>query len=160
MAYKIHKGFTIIELLVAFIIFSILVTSFMYFVNGNTARGKASDQVRLKDMSLLDQAVNEYALDNNALPGVEGAVYSSAVLPGFQAGPLIDPAQGWIEADFSSYLQKLPIDPQNTDVYVYTYSYVGGTYEINSVLEVLTNGLDDGGNDSSVYEVGTNLSII
>jgi type II secretory pathway pseudopilin PulG len=170
MGFKIRRsyrasanqvGFTLVELLVAFIITAILTGGFIYYsTNILNSPSRARDQVRLKDITLLEQAINEYSLDNSIYPGDVDTTYVSNLLPISQAGPLIDTVSGWIEADFSPYMNVLYVDPTNTNLNVYTYRHNGSSYEVNAVLEELDNGATDGGNMVNIYEVGTNLSIL
>ena len=77
---------------------------------------------------------------------------------------------GWIPVNFSGVaslnLANLPVDPQNgnhTDVNGKYYSYgckSNTSYEINARLETLTDGANDGGNNTAVYEVGTDKTIL
>jgi len=91
-------------------------------------------------------------------------------------------ATGWMQVKFStltggSPISALPIDPvnvialpasvQNTDlVYRYACNSTSMTYELDAHLEsaqfTVTNDKQgsDGGNNASMYEVGTNLKIL
>ncbi len=80
---------------------------------------------------------------------------------------------GWIPVNLSSIssgspLAILPIDAKNTTPYYYTYSYsTGGLRELNTYFESEkylsggSNGLanKDGGDSSTLYEVGTDLTL-
>ena len=85
------------------------------------------------------------------------------------AGGLAVTGVGWIPVNFGSIssgapLGNLPMDPTNSGVnaYRYTASSTGLTFELNADLESskytnVSTGLEntDGGNSSTVYEVGT-----
>lgn len=78
---------------------------------------------------------------------------------------------GWIPVNFSGIaslnLSSLPVDPSNTAnnaaPYLY-YSYAcrsNGTYEIDANLENMTaDEINDGGNISTLYEVGSDKTIL
>ena len=58
-------------------------------------------------------------------------------------------------------MAKLPIDPVNDSTYYYSYKKSSKGYEIDAKLEYYnTYSSNDGGNDSSLYEIGTDLSIM
>lgn len=77
---------------------------------------------------------------------------------------------GWVPVNFGnmsggSPLNKLPIDPTNTTTSPNFYAYYGNngssTFELDARLESSKNSSymsNDGGNNSSWYEVGTYLS--
>ena len=158
---KTLKGFTLIEALVAFLILTILISTFLYVGNPPYRRSKTKDQVRIKDAATLDHIITEYMVDNSALPGFVDTLYTSNTLPQGQAGPMFSSTSGWLLGDFSSYAQTLPLDPDNADTLIYSYQHNGTTYEVNAYLEVLTDySLQDGGDDATLYELGSNLNIL
>jgi type II secretory pathway pseudopilin PulG len=79
---------------------------------------------------------------------------------------------GWIPINFNNLsfgktLPKLPIDPINTtssgNYYTYTYDNGVSKYELNANLESSKYkqqlAINDGGDNPSTYEIGSNLSI-
>lgn len=101
---------------------------------------------------------------HNSFVGRTTKATSSAI-----AGGLAVTGVGWIPVNFASIssgapIGNLPIDPTNSGVstYRYTASSTGLTFELNADLESskytnASTGLEntDGGNSSTVYEVGT-----
>lgn len=81
---------------------------------------------------------------------------------------------GWIpDLDFSGMsptpISKLPVDPTNNATYYYGYAVnAGGSFELTVPLESTYYGTGgtvdaaakDGGDDTALYEVGTDLTII
>lgn len=79
---------------------------------------------------------------------------------------------GWLPINFGSVaalnLNALPIDPSNTAnnanpgaYYTYGCRSSNTTYELDARLEVLTaDSANDGGNNSQVYEVGTDKTVL
>ncbi|MBI2451235.1 MAG: prepilin-type N-terminal cleavage/methylation domain-containing protein, partial [Parcubacteria group bacterium] len=84
-----------------------------------------------------------------------------------QANLLKTDGSGWLPQNFSSLaggspISSLPIDPVNNASNYYFYTY-NSQYEFNAKLE--SNELSsltykDGGDDDSLYEIGTKLSIL
>jgi len=80
---------------------------------------------------------------------------------------------GWIPVNFNrissnSPISQLPIDPTNTTSTRLYYTYTpGGSWELNATVEASKNKLGgsndlvskDGGSATSLYEIGTNLSL-
>lgn len=107
---------------------------------------------------------------------------SSVVAALQSATPSLTDGTGWIPVDFSdiaggSPISNLPVDPVNTItsisavsssdlVYRYGCSVLPLAYEINAQLESAAYTIDDnkrttdGGNNSNLYETGTNLLIL
>lgn len=77
---------------------------------------------------------------------------------------------GWMPVDFSSTsvqnLPRLPVDPINASSTGFFYSYIpgsNGTFEIASSVEsnkYIARGNADGGISSTMFEFGSNLSLI
>lgn len=155
------KGFTVIEIMVVISILLVLTTSVIMVINPERERKKARDSVRLTDMQVLSRAIEEYILDKGNPPDVTDVTRTSNSLPAGNSGSFETSTNGWIDANLSDYMVKLPSDPINTGTSVYTYRRSDNTYEINCVLEYLTSYMaGDGGNDANVYEVGSNLTIL
>lgn len=116
------------------------------------------------------------AITDTTLDGSGGAVKLQAATPSLTDGT------GWIPVDFrdisgGSPISNLPVDPVNTIasltavastdlVYRYGCSVSPLAYEINAQLESAAYTSDDnkrtsdGGNNSNLYETGTNLLIL
>lgn len=155
------KGITLVELVLVVTIAIVLTGFVLGHFNPSFQNAKARDNKRLSDAQHFDRAINEYMLNNGVYPGAANILRTSTTLPAGNSGPLENPQQGWIDADMSENITKLPLDPLNDSSYLYSYMHSDNSYELNVRLEVLTEySTDDGGDDPGVYEIGNNLSII
>ncbi len=157
-----HGIATILELTLVVAILIILTSVVMLYIRPIRQHKRSRDVVRVADMTTLSRAIEEYRLDKTSYPDNTNTLRTSDTLPQGNLGPNVNASDGWIDSDFKGYLTKLPIDPLNTGSNVYRYIAYGTNYEINAVLEYDSDSLmtKDGGNNSSVYEVGTNLTLI
>ena len=155
------KGFSLIELTVSlFILITISSIAFMYLYPAAQKR-KARDVKRVADLRSLSRAIEEYRINTGSYPDADNTTRTSNALPTGNSGPYESVTQGWIDVSFSSYIQKIPVDPKNTGAYVYTYRKNGSNYELNAVLESTAISMtSDGGNNSSKYETGTSLTLM
>ncbi len=155
-----QKGVTLIELIAAFSIIVILVTSSVLILNPGEKRAKARDNRRLTDISTLDRVINEYLLDYGDFPDLFDVLRDSTTLPGGSIS-VDNSAAGWIDEDLSEYTSHLPIDPVNDATYRYYYYHDDTSYELNATLEnLLEYAQEDGGDDPARYEVGNNLTLV
>lgn len=149
MKYKIHykKGFTLIELVLVVVIILTFTSTIILNVRGPENKKRARDNVRLSDIANIERAINEYLLDNSSYPGELGIVYVSDTV-------------NWI-AGLSEYITALPMDPVNEGNYRYFYTHNGTSYEIDGTMEFFSElSKKDNGDNSEVYEVGNDLSLI
>jgi len=154
------KGFTIVEILAVVSISLMMLTLALYYVNPVKSRKRSQDNKRLSDLQTIDRYINEYVLDNQIYPDEESTLRKSNVLPALSE-QLQSVKSGWIPVDFSEYGSMLPVDSLNDTDYFYSYIHNEVGYELNAKLEYNLNLMEnDGGNDASLYEMGTNLSLI
>ena len=125
------EGFTLIELLVAISIIGVL-SSFL-LANFVGVRQRARDGVRKSDLRQIQSALELYRSDLSTYP--------SSPLPGC-GFPLV--------AGNTTYMQKIPCDPSNGAIYVYTVGSGNTTYSIFACLE--------NGNDGQLDIPKTNCS--
>ncbi len=158
--YSKQKGITIVELLIAISLIAILATSSVLLLDPGEKRARARDNRRLSDLSTLDRVVNEFLLDFGDYPDLYMILRDSTTLPG--GGISVDNSSaGWIDADLSVYTSHLPIDPINDATYMYYYYRETTSYELNAVMETLTDeAANDGGDDPARYEIGNDLTLI
>ncbi len=120
------------------------------------------------------------AITDANLDGATGATVASTTSSTYYT---LTDGTGWVPVNFDSLIggspiSNLPVDPVNTIgaldavdngdyVYRYACSITPLAFEINAVLEstTYTTGTDnkltkDGGNNSNLYEIGTNLKIL
>lgn len=167
---KQTAGFTLIELLVVIAIIAILASIILLVINPIEINKKTRDAVRLADLASLQQAIIAITQDSQkatqeflcfgVTPPCQGSSFPQSSTTRNANGT------GWVMINFkeSSYLNYsvLPTDPTNNAAYHYTYYSDGSEWEINTALESDTykgKMRNDGGNNDSKYEVGTNLKI-
>jgi prepilin-type N-terminal cleavage/methylation domain-containing protein len=131
---KSKKGFTLVEFLVVISIIGILTTGVTVLLS--SAKSKSRDSKRLSDMSILNQALEQYKLD-------EG-VYPEAITPG---EALVGANQG------IKYAIAVPTNPSpRTDGdcpdedYTYVQDNNGASYHITFCIGDSTGGLAAGNN--------------
>lgn len=154
------KGYTIVELIAVMAVIAVLLSvSIVNFdILGN--KKKARDVKRLSDIALLDRTISEYQADTKVYPDLASVLRISIVLPGGNT-QLESATSGWISENLTNYTSRLPVDPINDQTYHYSYIHDNSGYEINARLENEANSMqNDGGNDATMYETGTNLLLI
>lgn len=154
------KGFSLIEFLVVVAILLILATSALIYTNPIENQKKARDQRRLTDVAQLREAFEEFKADNKVYPDLKSTIrYSNVlVMPGSN---LTSSDSGWLNENMTGYLNFLPIDPINTDEYIYTYIRDDLSFELNAKLEHFSDiMINDNGNNNNLYEVGDDLTLL
>lgn len=173
-----RAGFTLIELLIVIGILGILVVTVILSLNPQEAQRKTRDAKRMKDMTSLQGALDQYVQDN---PPPASAVNVTSDMAG---GSTSCTTSGWTGLDLCTYLRALPVDPTNdsdrqvagaagstacpattasqaTNYRIFIST--GGEYEINVRQESTANCgnlTNDGGNSNYWSELGTNLTLL
>ena len=166
------RGFTLVELLVVIGVLAILTAAVVVVLNPAELLAQARDTQRMSDLDAIRGAVSLYLVATTT-PVFGTTVYSTSGTDGFNCGAAtardvytID-GNGWITIDFStmtnpsSPISALPRDPVNnaTNHYVYKGDNTDKNFELNAQLEsskyASTKESYDGGNSTTVYEVGT-----
>jgi len=169
------KGFTLIELLIVIGIMAILATVVVLVLNPAQLLAQARDSQRMSDLTSVKSAIALYlaTADSPAVGATSKGTVSTAcwfgttcttTCSGISTSTAVD-STGWVNVDLTgtaggSPLSALPLDPSQTATYQYTYigDATNLTFELNANLESTKySGLEatDGGNCSSVYEIGT-----
>ena len=190
MSHKTKPGFTLIELVIVIGIIAVLSTVVIMILNPAELLRQSRDAVRVSNLTTINKALAFYQANvTGGYYGSSTYIYVSIPALNSDCSDLGLPSppidffyscvssstltnvdgSGWIPVDFTqlqigSPLNSLPIDPINTPSAGLYYTYIpGGSWELGAVLESqkyqskLTN---DGGNDSNVYEMGTNLFLL
>jgi prepilin-type N-terminal cleavage/methylation domain-containing protein len=123
---KSARGFTLLELIVAIGILSILAVAAIIVLNPASQLQKGNDARRKSDLAQVQRALEAYYQDYNKYPIVTASPYQPGVAWG---------------ASWQPYMNILPKDPTSTKNYVY-YS-TGQSY-------YLYTSLDRGANDPKV----------
>ncbi|OGC50789.1 hypothetical protein A2716_02005 [candidate division WWE3 bacterium RIFCSPHIGHO2_01_FULL_40_23] len=149
------------------IVVAILAGIVLVAVNPQAQVEKARDAGRLQELSNLTKAIQLSIIDGE----IELINTSDCRTCESSIGTTeTDGTSGWVKfkipagkTGLSKYLLSLPKDPTNTKNYAYQFSSDGTNYEINAIFEAEINASKmsaDKGNNDSVYEVGSNLTLI
>ena len=182
------RGFTLVELLILIALIATLSVVVLLILNPAEQFKAARDSRRLSDLNTVNRALSIVeAVTQHPSPGSSSIVYvslpdsdslcGSYVLPSLQIGWMYHcspsstyhaaDGSGWIPGNFSATanqaLATLPVDPVNMATGSLYYTYVrGGSWELSATMESnkyknLTTS--DNGDDSTVFEAGTDLSL-
>jgi prepilin-type N-terminal cleavage/methylation domain-containing protein len=177
-----QKGFTLIELLVVIALIAVLAVAVVLALNPAELLRQGRDSTRVSDLMMIQRALSLYLADvTTPFMGTTTNcfVHASASITNcnqrFGGGTLatrttqaVD-GTGWIPVNLSaissgSPLPRYPLDPTNSGNLFYAYrpGTTTGSYEINAILESTkygSNAAGDGGSSSTLYEVGTDLTL-
>jgi len=145
--------------MVVFLILALVYSFVVLAIKPGEIRQKAHDVVRIADINKISAAIEAYISDKGLPPDVANVtrVSTASIGPG---SPSVSNGHGWIGEDLSRYLEKLPMDPINANLYYYRYRHNGVKYEVEALLEFyFETASKDGGNDPLRYERGTDLTI-
>jgi len=187
--FKIDKkGFTLMELLIVIGVLAILATSATLVLNPAELLKQARDSTRISDLSTINNALSLYVI-NVSSPDMDGTANcgascfthisgTAANCGGRNAGTSAStPSRavnntGWIPVAFTDIpggapLSNLPVDPTNSTSFFYSYACdnTNKTYELDAAFEsvkyLTINDYDnkDGGNNSSIYEIGSDPNL-
>ena len=169
MQKKTAQGFTLVELLVVISIIIILAAVVMIVINPFETLKRGRDSTRLSDLVNLQQAINVAVQESASTSSEILCKGTTAPCRGASNGPgaRVNSGSGWVKVDLSSQqtvsVPTLPIDPSDSATYHYVYCSNGNSWKIESKLEStkeLARLTGDGGIDDTLYEVGSNLSIV
>jgi prepilin-type N-terminal cleavage/methylation domain-containing protein len=179
------KGFTLLELLIVIGILAILSTTVVLVINPAELLAKARDSQRISDLNTVKTAIAYYITEVRDPSIVKDNYTSYSHVTGVActgtATSSVSQAingTGWIPVPFDdltggSPISSLPIDPNASDsasdnyYYVYLPDATNLTFKLIANMEsaYYKNGGDgnvestDGGNNVSLYEVGTDMGI-
>ena len=168
---QVYKGgFTLVELLVVIAIIAILAAVVVLIINPLELTRRGRDAARLSDLANLQSAINVSVQEATGSGTVAILCKASGVYPcngSSNTGTRTADGAGWVKVDLSSQksvsIPTLPVDPINDTTYHYTYCAASDAWEIDTKLESSQQSgkmTGDGGNDTAVYEVGSNLQLI
>lgn len=160
------------ELLIVIAIIAILAAIVVLIINPLELTRRGRDAQRLTDLANLQQAINvavQDATQSGSAILCDGAAYPCSGQS--NVGTRANNGTGWVKVNLGSQksvsVPTLPVDPVNTTANHYTYcaSNPGGVdgWEIGTALEssqYVAKTLNDGGGNDSLYEVGSNLTLI
>ncbi len=160
------------ELLVVIAIIAILAAVVVLIINPLEITRRGRDSARLTDLATLQNAIN-VAVQESSQSGSQ-ILCSGGSYPcrgESDTGGRTNDGTGWVKVNLGAQqsvsVPTLPVDPTNTATFHYTYcaDQVGGVdaWEIDSKLESAQQSgrtSTDGGNDTDLYEVGSNLTLV
>lgn len=122
----------------------------------------ARDATRITDLHNLKDVINI------TIGGITSPSFKAATLCSSTTNPCYGNSKdktGWLKVKLSSSISMptLPIDPINDEKYHYVYCAYKTDWEINVVLEsdqYADRMKNDGGDDDSKYEIGSNMNLI
>lgn len=167
-----HKfGFSIPEIMLVVGIIAILASASLVLLNPVQAIKRSRDAVRFHDLNTLKSAI-VLAVQNGSPFGAR--CLSVSPCDSLSNSPFAD-GTGYVDLDLTGYISRLPRDPRHnagsfTDLlnqssdasYQFAHDNLGN-FEIRARLEAKDNAakyVDDGGDDSGYYEIGTKLDIL
>ncbi len=165
------KGFTLIELLIVVAILAVLVTTTAFILNPTEAIEKTRDEQRIKDLDTIKGVLILYQSIKGPFDLGGSCTPTDPCQSNEGASPANISGSGWIPLDFASLpggspISRLSIDPLNNSTYYYTFAVEGSSFELNCSFESKYYNEEkmlpqtDGGNDDTLYEVGTDLEIL
>jgi len=164
MRIKDQSGMTMYEILVIIGLLGIFSVYSVWHVTNVAHRQRAKDLVRVSDLSLISEALEEYYADYQILPGTAGQVFQSILTT--EGQPCVDCLSlenGWLPNQLTNYLEKFPVDPDNHNGLIYRYTHNGSSYLLDCVLELPANVekmSNDGGLSSDHYELGSGVGVL
>lgn len=176
-ALSLTRGFTLVELLVVIAIIAILAAVVVLIINPIELTKRGRDATRLSDLVNLQNAINVAVQEATGSSTEKLLCVGSTTGTGWNCvgrsstGTQATDGSGWVKvnlgAQASVSVPTLPRDPINDDTNHYTYCAANDGWEINTALESLQQTTapndrraNDGGNDLTLYEVGSNLALI
>lgn len=117
-------GFTLVELLVVVAIISIL-TSVAY-VSFNVSQNKGRDAKRKQDLKAVSATLVSYYQDNGVYPGNDGDTFTST-------------STNWIPGLTPNYIQKLPTDSKQGNLYLYSVGPESKSFVLWALLDNATD---------------------
>ncbi len=165
------RGIAWLELVMAVAIVAVALVIIILVIKPAQIAEKSRDSERVLDLTSIGSAINLYLADNHNFNGLSaGVIYDST--QGTSSTREKINGTGWIPIDFNlissgSPLSSLPVDPTNNKsknlYYRFGVDPKTKTYELDCAFEssdYITKESSDGGNNSSLYEYGTNLTIL
>jgi general secretion pathway protein G len=121
-AARTARGFTLIELMVVIVIIGLLAT--VVTLNVLPSQDRAMREKARTDVSLLEQAIDTYRLENLSYPRTEDGLPALLKPPASLSRPERYRAGG--------YIRRLPTDPWG-NAYLYRFPGVHGPFDVYSL---------------------------
>ena len=164
---KSSYAFTLIELMVVIAVIAVLAGALMVQLKPQSLIQKGRDAKRMQDIETMAKALNLALAEGEVTLTVNDSTCTTC---NSIDGSTATSGSGYVKfaipigkTGLSRYLATLPIDPLNTGVNMYSFGSTTTDFELNVVLEHPDNVplmSTDGGNAATVYEAGSDLSIL
>jgi len=175
MKHTQQKGFTLIELLVVIAIIGILAAVILLAINPAEMLRKTRDSARLQEITNLKKGIDSQIATEtaNILEPVQSANRCTFADPcNSSTGTRNIEGTGWLPLDLQDYIPVLPVDPRDniSNTRIATgiqatpriwFATDGSAYKLGIYMESSQNTnllINDGGTDSTLYELGTTIS--
>ena len=179
------KGFTLIELIIVIALIALLATTVILVINPVKIFQEARDSQRIADLGQMNSAMSLMLATASSQPamGTVGTCYKNLATQNClvrhtpnltvslaAAGQKVD-GTGWVPVNLgtSPAISAWPLDPTNSATYFYSYSAdASNQWEFVAAMESVRYGTStsadnvvatDGGNQSALFEVGTNVNL-
>ena len=180
------KGFTLIELIIVIALIALLATTVILVINPVKIFQEARDSQRIADLGQMNSAMSIMLATSSAQPsiGTPGTCYkylaSQDCVPRYVTATASSTiasqkvnGTGWVPVDLTAIgstpaISAWPIDPKNNATSFYRYEADSANqWEFAAKMESVrysSGGSDDvegtdGGNVTTLFEVGTNVSL-
>ncbi|MCX7589437.1 MAG: type II secretion system GspH family protein [Patescibacteria group bacterium] len=179
---KLQKGFTLVELLIVIALIAVLAVAVILTLNPAELLKQGRDSTRVSDLSNINSALSYYLSDVNTttwpidrcythvtgLSTCSNRFSSTSLLAVVTSSQAVN-GTGWLPINLNlmsvgAPIPRYPVDPTNNTTYYYAFrpSTTYGFFEVNAILEsskYLPQAQSDGGNSTSVFEMGTDLTL-
>jgi len=171
------KAFTLVELLIVIGIIGILAVTLLVNLNPAEAQRKARDSARMKDLSTIQAALEQFFNDGHEVTG--GGSATGVLRESNAAGAATACNNNWIGENLCAYIRIVPMDPRNGVTIQYVFGTTGGFvttqtparyrvhfalggYKASAIFESTSNAaklINDGGISATWFEVYSNSAI-
>lgn len=179
------KGFTLIELIIVIALIALLATTVILVINPVKIFQEARDSQRIADLGQMNSAMSLMLATSSSQPslGTAGTCYKNKAtqncltrhtpaltVSSTDADQTVD-GNGWVPVNLGSQpaITAWPLDPKNDATNFYSYSADSlNQWEFVAAMESVRYGSStsadnvvatDGGNQATLFEVGTNVNL-
>lgn len=150
---NMHRGFTIVELLIVIVVIAILASISVVAYNGIQQRSR--DSIRKSDINAIAKALELHYIDKSSYTQPESLCVDTSIGKDSCDNVIVNSGDWASDSDLrdlvtGGYVQKLPKDPTNDSTYYYSYepwnAGDGGYSAAGQAFTLCANRLEQGGN--------------
>ncbi len=179
------KGFTLIELIIVIALIALLATTVILVINPVKIFQEARDSQRIADLGQMNSAMSLMLATSSSQPSLGTATtcyknkatqncmtrYTPNSAASSTVATQVVDGTGWVPVSLgtSPAITAWPLDPTNNATYFYSYTPDSANqWEFTAAMESVRYGSStsadnvvatDGGNQSTLFEVGTNVNL-